>query len=74
MIATTGEEEIVGTPTTEYENNASATCRGLYFVLRAVFHKRKGSRKKKFFSKYLTKILLWYIIRATKFFMEELLL
>ena len=32
MVATTGEEKIVGTPTTEYENNASAGCGGLYFV------------------------------------------
>ena len=31
MIATTGEEN-VGTPTTEYENNALAGCGGYYFV------------------------------------------
>ena len=33
MIATTGEEKIVGTPTTEYENNAFAGCEGFYFAV-----------------------------------------
>ena len=32
MIATTGEERIVGTPTTEYEKNASAGCGGYIFL------------------------------------------